>query len=595
MQTYELLVSGRSVRAASVDTTLVRTSIGIDQVHVLFDDAEWLDFPISATFAMGDVMRTAQLVVSRIDGSEWAAEATVTVPYEVVRRVGRIRVTFQGTDGDGRHIITAKGSPLSVVEAGDVEEGEVPGEAPTVDEWQHMRDEAQRAINEAQSLVNNLQAQLDSIVAGAEGSLDGTIEEATAAIEALVESARPIATEESLGMVRVGEGLSVTTDGLLSSAGLTQAQRRALENLILLAGRVTDADVTTTVQDSPRIEPGALPVATPVTLGTVMPDGTTIRIGEDGMIHAHSAQVDVATVEAVGVVKPDGSTITIDDDGTIHGSGQGGGTDIGDLPFRVGYVGNSSYMSSVAYVIGDESDGWYRFPDVYSIPQSAYMGCSSLVSAEFATCRHVGSHAFEWCTYLTNVDLPQCYDVGQSAFAYCRKIKSADFPTCMSVGSSAFYSCSSLSRVSMPHCGTVGESAFAHCQSLTSAYLPTCTNVSNYAFAYAPLVSIDLPECLSLPYKAFLSCTRLETVVLSRCMSIESSAFANCVRLTRLDLTGVSDVPYLPYATAFANTPISSTTSYVGGYGSIYVPSSLYSRFRSAYVWKLYSSRIVSA
>ena len=51
MQTYELLVKERSVRPNSKDMTLVRTSIGIDQVHILFDNAEWLGFPITCTFA----------------------------------------------------------------------------------------------------------------------------------------------------------------------------------------------------------------------------------------------------------------------------------------------------------------------------------------------------------------------------------------------------------------------------------------------------------------------------------------------------------------------------------------------------------------
>ena len=61
--------------------------------------------------------------------------------------------------------------------------------------------------------------------------------------------------------------------------------------------------------------------------------------------------------------------------------------------------------------------------------------------------------------------------------------------------------------------------------------------------------------------------------------------------LTRLDLTGVRSVPGLGKG-AFDGTPISSTSSYAGGYGSIYVPNSLYISFRSAYNWSQYSSRM---
>ena len=126
MQTYEILVKERAVRANSKDMTLVRTSIGIDQVHILFDSAEWLDFPITCTFAQGDDVITIPVTVTELRNSEWVAETTVVVPYEVIDMVGSIRVTLQGTDAQGNHIITAKGSPLSVEEACDVIEGLAP-------------------------------------------------------------------------------------------------------------------------------------------------------------------------------------------------------------------------------------------------------------------------------------------------------------------------------------------------------------------------------------------------------------------------------------------------------------------------------------
>ena len=43
---------------------------------------------------------------------------------------------------------------------------------------------------------------------------------------------------------------------------------------------------------------------------------------------------------------------------------------------------------------------------------------------------------------------------------------------------------------------------------------------------------------------------------------------------------------------AFINTPISNST-YLGYYGSIYVPSSLVDTYKSATNWATYSDRIV--
>jgi len=663
MQTYELLVSGRSVRAASVDTTLVRTSIGIDQVHVLFDNAEWLEFPITATFAMGDVVRTAQLIVSDVDGDGWVAESTVTIPYEVIRRVGRIRVTFQGTDSQGRHIITAYGTPLSVVEAGDVEMGEIPEDAPTVDEWQQMRADAQRAINDAQSLVNDLQSRLDAIVSAAEGSLDGTIRDAEDAIAAIVESTRPIASEEILGMVRVGDGLNVTEEGVLSSYGLTQAQRRALANLVELASKVTDADVTGTVQASPRIDPDALPVATPLTLGTVMPDGTSIRVGNDGMIHAYAAQVDVATTSMAGKVKPDGETITVDADGTIHGADQTqvatttvagkvkpDGETItvdadgtiraeGQVTLRVGYVGNSSYMTDRALIFGDDSDGVLEFPAVTAIPARAYMDCLSLTSVEFPACEAVGLSAFYFCSALTSIDLPACSAVGDYAFGYCYSLATVSLPVCNTIGSYAFDCCTSLASLSMrwcasvgygafeyctalatvslPACRSLGSTAFGHCSALATVSLPRCEAVGAYAFVscsslsfaglskcvdlgyYAfcgctTLMRVSLPACSSVGDCAFWGCSSLASVSLPKCGRIGADAFARCASLMTLDLAGVSAVPALASTDAFLGTPMSDPTQ-SGAYGSIRVPRSLYSSFVTARHWSEYASRMVSA
>ena len=132
MKTREVTVKGRSV-ASNGDTRLVRTSVGIDQMHVLFDNAEWLDFPVKASFSNGDELVTVNLTLTSVTSTEWAAEATCTIPWEVIQEIGPIEVTFQGTDGTtGNHIITeVSGSPLTVVQEGEVDEGSLPNPNPT--------------------------------------------------------------------------------------------------------------------------------------------------------------------------------------------------------------------------------------------------------------------------------------------------------------------------------------------------------------------------------------------------------------------------------------------------------------------------------
>jgi len=282
MQTYELLVSGRAVRANSNDTTLVRTSVGIDQVHVMFDDAEWLDFPLTITFSQAGVDPVTQsLTVSTLAGeSTWKAEATVVVPYEVIGMVGPINVTIQGTDSQGRHIITAKGAPLSVEEAGDVATGDMPADAPTVDQWHQAYADAMAIINELGSLKATLEDQMDDIVSAAEAAASAS---ADAVVDRVLNEYAVPATKDTLGLVQVGSGLNVTSGGVISTVatnGITTAQSAQLANLAALAYYCFDTefdDGTGELKSNAKVKTSAIQLSEAV-------DGTTVKVDENGKI-----------------------------------------------------------------------------------------------------------------------------------------------------------------------------------------------------------------------------------------------------------------------------------------------------------------------
>lgn len=344
MQTYEILVQNRAVRGNSKDMTLVRTSVGIDQVHVLFDSAEWLEFPVTITFAQGDELITQSLLVTTLNDSEWVAESTVTVPYEVIDMTGPIRVTIQGTDADGRHIITAKGSPLSVEESGDVVIGDLPSDAPTIDQWQQAYAQAMAAASAAQSVVDDMRSQIESIVAEAIASIPQ-------------QEAYGPATRSDLGLIKVGSGLAIMDDGTLSSSasgGMSTNQAAALANLSKLAYLCFDVefDINGELKDTAKVKRSVLPLAGTTVTGMVMVDNETIVVDAEGKISSPvyilpiassdalggvkvgdnvtvsdegELGVPVSTSESLGVVRPDGVTITIDEDGTLTASGGGGG------------------------------------------------------------------------------------------------------------------------------------------------------------------------------------------------------------------------------------------------------------------------------
>lgn len=539
MQTYELMVYERSVRASSHDTTLVRTSVGVDRIHVIFDNAEWLSFPVTVTFGNGDVVVTQAMQVTRVtDSPDWVAHGAAVIPHEVLRNVGPIRVTFQGTDSSGNHIITAAGSPLEVEEAGDVALGVIPGDAPTVDQWTQAYADAVAAANEAASIVSELRSQLDDMIASSIASITGASEDAIGELGRLIETSISPATRDSLGVVKVGSGLGVTDEGVISSeSGLTESQRTAIRNLTALAMAVFGSNVESSVYDTNVIvDAGVLPIATVTSVGAVMPDGVTVRIDENGMIRCESSMVTIATTRTPGTVRPDGTTILVDVDGTIHADSGAGA--------RFGYVGNSSY-DTPALVVGDESDGAYTFP-----------GLTTVVTSQFYSCSNIGA-----------ISMPECAEVLRNAFGTCTSLAAADFPVCIKIDDYAFFRCYALAAVSLPVCETIGNSAFEACTSLSTVLLPSCTSIGNYAFnSCSALVTASLPACTTIGSSAFKGCSALASISLPSCLRVSSCAFSGCRSMSAAYLPACTEVGYYAFNRCVTlTTAIMPSCSWIGG------------------------------
>lgn len=296
MQTYEILVRNRAVLPNSQDMTLVRTSVGIDQLHILFDNDEWLNFPVTVTFASVDDMVTQPCLLSPVNSDEYVAETYVTIPWEVIDENGVIRVTLQGTDSDGRHIITARGTPLMVEESGDVDDGDAPSDVPTVDQWRQAYADAIVAVERAMSAAVSLQEGLEDVLNDAKDSLDDEI----------ADRLLP-ATDERLGSIMVGDGLHADEDGRLSVTsvtGITDEEKSQIRNLASLAYYCfdTEFDESGLVEDNAKVKVSAMPIATSAVPGIVMPDGLTAKVDGTGLLsfvlsEEQKAEIVAAVVE----------------------------------------------------------------------------------------------------------------------------------------------------------------------------------------------------------------------------------------------------------------------------------------------------------
>lgn len=195
----------------------------------------------------------------------------------------------------------------------------------------------------------------------------------------------------------------------------------------------------------------------------------------------------------------------------------------------------------------------------------------TLVSYYDPVATSIGYFAFgRFSSVLSTVNFPNVTNIGVSAFYNCASLTTLSFPKVVTIESTAFYLCRILSTVAFPSATTIGVNAFGNCSLLTTISFPNATNISSSAFAI---------------------CTSLSVVSFPKATVIGSRAFYNCMQLSALYLTGSSLVT-LENSTAFSMTPISDST-YLGHFGSIYVPNSLLANYKAAANWSLYSSRFV--
>lgn len=152
--------------------------------------------------------------------------------------------------------------------------------------------------------------------------------------------------------------------------------------------------------------------------------------------------------------------------------------------------------------------------------------------------------ALSGCTYAY---LPECTTI-LTGFANSL-LEEISIPKCTRIGPQVFESCSNLTKINAPMCATINSSAFIGCNNLQTISFPKLQTLSGYDF------------------------------------------FSGCTKLQSIYLMG-SSVCTLTHSMGFRNSPI-TVSSYLGYFGSIYVPSSLLTTYKTATYWSQISSRIV--
>ena len=285
-----------------------------------------------------------------------------------------------------------------------------------------------------------------------------------------------------------------------------------------------------------------------------------------------------------------------------------------NLP-KASYIGLFSYLQFVDnqrnYNITELS-----FPECLEI-MSAAPDFRALSKVYLPKCESIGNNAFIGCSNLTSVDAPNVKTVGSSAFRYCSQLSS--FPRLSqlnyiwnnafaftaipevvnsklsSIAAGAFYSCRNLSYVYLPNV-SYGISEWGFCSQLKTFIASKVTYLWGATFAECTaLEDIQLQRVSSVSYGAFRNCTNLSDILLPNLYILGDSVFYGCTALEKVTLLNSIPSNSAGGTYLFINTPMKDS-SYLGHYGSIYVPSKYLNYYKSiaSTKWSISSDRVVA-
>ena len=206
----------------------------------------------------------------------------------------------------------------------------------------------------------------------------------------------------------------------------------------------------------------------------------------------------------------------------------------------------------------------------------------------------IGAYAFEYCTKLTNIEIPNTItSIGYGTFYNCQKLTNIEIPnsvtyigaytfqgtpwlenkrkenplvivngilidgkTCMgdvvvpnsvtSIGDETFYGCTSLTSIEIPNSVTsIEQCAFYGCESLTSIKIPnSVTYIGAYAFRVTPWLENKRKENpLVIVNRILVDGTNCEgeVTIPNSVISICGGAFHDCTSLTDVYYSGTEE------------------------------------------------------
>ena len=138
------------------------------------------------------------------------------------------------------------------------------------------------------------------------------------------------------------------------------------------------------------------------------------------------------------------------------------------------------------------------------------------------TISKIGDYAFQFCCFVTGVELPKTItSIGSYAFDECSAMETINCESINSLGTLAFSNCVSLKNISLPFVKDIEDSCFTECTSISHVNLPLVTSIG---------------------FSAFYNCNKLKTVTCPSLEVIFESAFSFNSSLQSIDLQNVRTI-----------------------------------------------------
>ena len=215
----------------------------------------------------------------------------------------------------------------------------------------------------------------------------------------------------------------------------------------------------------------------------------------------------------------------------------------------------------------------FNAPMIETLSSSIFCSATALRNVFMPNCtKIIGSYAFSGCSNLLNVSLPKLsYISARSTFHTCGALSVISFPELQRIDEcyDTFYSCTNLVSFNAPKLSEIisGDGIFRNCLKLTTFNAPNL----------------------------FSGCYALEKIIFPKLNKLGGGyMFGWCSNLSQVIFAYGGVVTLTNYPTnIFYYTPMTQS-SYLGYYGSIYVPSAYLSSYMTDSYWSYFSSRIAT-